>query len=335
MCAGRRGPARASSFVVAPRRGRTAFTLIELLVVGGIIALLVAILTPSWLAAREAGRSTVCLSNLKQIGHAIQMYTQDNGSYLPGPTSLLLFRSNGDLSSLGPYGVAWTRSSLPFVLAPYLSGVGKGASTIDAVTVCPSADGVPLTSVTGVLPMPLANQRCYYVANTGGIERGICRPNEKPWYATNPVNYFGYLHYRDVPELWPEYEKKRRMPKSILRIANQSAEWAVADLWHWEARAAVEPMRNVGTWPFPVTTVGSPSFCGSPRFPMPCQPFHNTPRRFSPQSTDRQLGSPRLLSGQTNALYLDGHAAPVRDWKGTVNPCFQFDINCGDCSGGL
>ncbi len=54
-----------------------AFTLIELLVVIAIIAILAAILFPVFAKAREAARSASCKSNLKQLGSAFMMYSQD------------------------------------------------------------------------------------------------------------------------------------------------------------------------------------------------------------------------------------------------------------------
>lgn len=68
---------------VHSHRTSAAFTLIELLVVIAIIAILAAILFPVFQSAREKARQSACASNLKQLGLAFQMYSQDFDEMLP------------------------------------------------------------------------------------------------------------------------------------------------------------------------------------------------------------------------------------------------------------
>jgi len=57
----------------------SAFTLIELLVVIAIIAILAALLLPALAKAKKKAQRIQCVSNLKQVGLGIRMWTQDHG----------------------------------------------------------------------------------------------------------------------------------------------------------------------------------------------------------------------------------------------------------------
>jgi prepilin-type N-terminal cleavage/methylation domain-containing protein len=122
-------PARPRS--TAKSRG---FTLVELLVVIGIIALLVAILLPALNKARQQGNWATCLSNLKQIGNALQLYAQENRGYYPRAAS----GSNGPMPD--DY-IFWQEQPPPgrnpddSALCPYLNAKGDKFKTVMR---CPS-----------------------------------------------------------------------------------------------------------------------------------------------------------------------------------------------------
>ncbi len=109
---------------------RRGFTLIELLVVIAIIAILAAILFPVFARARDKARQTSCLSNLKQLGLAVAMYTQDYDEMTP--------IHNDDDGTPG-----WRWFQFPLLLAPYTKNY--------QILGCPSDTGwtTPATGATG------------------------------------------------------------------------------------------------------------------------------------------------------------------------------------------
>ncbi|RYG34955.1 prepilin-type N-terminal cleavage/methylation domain-containing protein [bacterium] len=86
---------------------RKAFTLIELLVVIAIIAILAAILFPVFAQAKAAAKTTVSLSNMKQIGTAQQLYMGDSEDVLP-PRRIALFTTPITI-------VSWKQMMYPYM----------------------------------------------------------------------------------------------------------------------------------------------------------------------------------------------------------------------------
>src|SRR6476660_1960565 len=99
-------------------RKRNGFTLVELLVVIGIIAILTGILIPALSRARAQANSVWCMSNLRQIGTGISMYTQANRESLP------LYYWTGTASPNGEGATAWA-----WLILAYLKRGSSGEYT--------------------------------------------------------------------------------------------------------------------------------------------------------------------------------------------------------------
>ena len=107
-----------------------AFTLVELLVVIGIIALLIGLLMPVLGRAREAAKTTACLSNLRQMGTAAAAYVAEHRGFYP-PSQWY------DASDPGTH-YAWDFTKTPQGVVP---GLLWGRRTHAQVQQCPNFDG--------------------------------------------------------------------------------------------------------------------------------------------------------------------------------------------------
>ncbi|WP_084179747.1 type II secretion system protein [Fimbriimonas ginsengisoli] len=172
------------------------FTLIELLVVIAIIAILAAILFPVFAQAKEAAKKTAGLSNLKQVGTAMTIYTNDNDDRLP---FALIRNSAGNWSpgllaevpndwrlttpaTLERHSVYWANSIAPYTKSIELVKIGDGVNAAQASSPQP-----------GKLPqnVGMSFNGLLHTYSLGSVSQ----PGTVPllWYATGRVNWTGQM----------------------------------------------------------------------------------------------------------------------------------------------
>jgi len=153
----------------SPSVRQHAFTLMELLIVIASIAILAAMLLPVVSSARERGRRTVCLSNVRQIGIAIQIYAQDNEGRIPyGPKAPPFTNPNNFYPSTGaPTSLLSLQSGAPVglgLMLPYQLAVQPG------VLFCPSTDQALDTDAELAKVGTYQAQGSYYYRHGGNTE---------------------------------------------------------------------------------------------------------------------------------------------------------------------
>jgi prepilin-type N-terminal cleavage/methylation domain-containing protein len=147
---------------------KKGFTLIELLVVIAIIAILAAILFPVFAQAKQSAKSTADLSNIKQIGTALIMYTNDyDDRYTYGIPDVW-----SGAPAWGSPSLSWT-----FNLQPYSKSFALFRSPLDTNTVGGSwGDWMGLTVSYGIngFTVPNAAAAANFVGIAPSAWQGRC-----------------------------------------------------------------------------------------------------------------------------------------------------------------
>jgi prepilin-type N-terminal cleavage/methylation domain-containing protein len=300
-------------------RSPRAFTLIELLVVIAILAILSAILFPVFAQAKEAAKDTANLSNLKQTGAAILLYSTDWEDVFPlaarfEPSNRALFGLSTWQAEVQPYMKSWE-----ILEHPKNASTGNGALKAWRATqhygVAPRALNLKGTSWGGnagrdyYLADPAVgsfarrvcgNQPCRYTGFFGvgcGLNRDEC-----PWWGVGDP-----LNGTSVPSL---------TQTSIANVAGSilAAEGAMWDLW---MGIGVENPCTYGiTW-----SPGQYNVTGTSGFHMACPHARKRPR---PQTPDGSCSPSQcdgmsfgIQNGFTTFVATDGHAIAA-DYRGRV-----------------
>lgn len=214
-----------------------AFTLVEMLVVVAIIAILAAIAFPAYSSFLRRATTAKCISNLKQLGVAINMYAADNNGRLPGPGA----------SGIGPRLTPSTSGSVNMLnrIYPYLGmPTPPSAGAYCEIARCPAVTG----SLLGNQPS-WKNLVMYVAYSANDVPNNMIAFNE----AKNPAGASVGPWGRPPDAGWPLAALSGRIRSSAVDYEGNSPPKLSTIPAIYEPNNKYPP-RGKGSWPWPVPT---------------------------------------------------------------------------------
>jgi prepilin-type N-terminal cleavage/methylation domain-containing protein/prepilin-type processing-associated H-X9-DG protein len=227
--------------LVSPSAG--GFTLIELLVVIAILAVLMAILSPALNRAREQGKKVVCLSNMRQMGIALQAYLVENDNRLPPSSCNLSDPNQYWLRILTTY----TRENLLFRCP---SDEAKEFIDWGRPLKDQSADARWSSFALNALLDP----RCPHNGGKYNNVLNIRRPTYCIYIAESPSSWTKYDHVH--PETWGSLKQakgqvawdRHKVTSNYLFVDGHSENLSIEQTWSWPGQCYWFPESAPG-WP--------------------------------------------------------------------------------------
>jgi prepilin-type N-terminal cleavage/methylation domain-containing protein/prepilin-type processing-associated H-X9-DG protein len=284
---------------------RSAFTLVELLVVIGIIALLISILLPALTAARRQAVAVKCAAQLRELGHAFQMYAAENKGWYP-PSQLSPgggFKYNIDgvdypTSASGrTYNAMWFNFIAKYVTKNKAGGAVANSQEAAAqrgtnIWGCPAWEGYQLSNQVGGIS----------VVQTGyGMNGWPTMDNDNPPITAPPGNALPPRSEMDFISPWTPTSETGSFSKQVVWGRRGAERCLLADCAFWLIESEyVSPITGMA---------GQGNLTnGNATFFVPGSTTIDAYRhgKYPPQINPGQF-SPKGGKVSFNILYVDGH----------------------------